>query len=242
LYRGINSFLKSYFTRTVAVSYGIAGELIKDNLRPSLKVEVVHLGIRPLYQADAKDLTYVGLKTNAPVIGTLSRLSTEKGLERFIRAAALVLKDVPAARFVICGQGPDERPLKALAKELLIDDRLEFKPFPGREDIKDLLQTYDIYVLSSLREGLPTSLLEAMSMGRPSVASDIDGVREVITNGVDGVLVDTADIQAFAGKIIDLCHDVPQAIDMGRRGLDKVRFSFSVEGEMQRLREIYDGK
>ena len=78
----------------------------------------------------------------------------------------MVLKEVPGARFVICGQGPQEQSLKALAKELLIDDRLEFRPFPGRADIKEVLQTYDIYALSSLREGLPTTLLEAMSMAQ----------------------------------------------------------------------------
>jgi len=239
LYRGGNFFLKSYFTRTIAVSNGIAKGLIKEGLRPRSRVEVVHLGISPLHQGASQELTYAGFMSRAPVIGTLSRLSVEKGLDRFIRAAALVLKEVPTARFVICGQGPQEHYLKALAKELLIDDRLEFRPFPGRTSIKDVLQTYDIYTLPSLREGLPTTLLEAMSMARPTVASDIDGVREAIEDGIDGILVDTADTQAFARKIIGLCHNVPQAIAMGQRGLEKVRSSFNVEREMRRLREIY---
>ena len=76
-------------------------------------------------------------------------------------------------------------------------------------------------------------------MGRPAIASDIEGVREVIDNGVDGILVDTADAKAFAREIIRLCSDVPRATGMGRRGLEKIRSSFNVESEMRRLRDIY---
>jgi len=86
---------------------------------------------------------------------------------------------------------------------------------------------------------LGLTLLEAMSMGRPAVASDIDGVRDVINNGDDGILVDTADTKAFAQEIIRLCSDVPRAVGMGHRGLEKVRSFFNIKGEMRRLREIY---
>ena len=76
-------------------------------------------------------------------------------------------------------------------------------------------------------------------MGRPSVASDIEGPREVINAGVDGILVDTADTQAFAAAIIALCHDKAMAIEMGHKGLEKVRTQFHVDREMRRLGEIY---
>jgi glycosyltransferase involved in cell wall biosynthesis len=239
LYRAINLFLKDRFVRSLAVSQGLARELIEGGFRPPSKVEVLLLGIRPLYEGDPKDLAYPGFNSNTPVIGTLSRLSVEKGLDRFIRAAAEVLKEVPSARFVICGHGPDEAGLKALARELSIDTHVAIMSLPFTSDIKDVLKTYDIYVLPSLREGLPTTLLEAMSMGRPAIASDIDGVREVIDNGVDGIIVDTADTKAFARAMISLCRDTFKAIDMGHRGLEKVRSSFHVDREMHRLREIY---
>jgi len=239
LYRVLNFFLKDRFVRSLTVSHGLARELIEGNFRPSSKVEVLHLGIKPLYEGDPDELKYPGFNSSTPVIGTLSRLSVEKGLDRFIKAAAEVLKKIPSARFVICGHGPDEERLKALARELSIDTRVEITSLPFTSDIKDVLKTYDIYVLPSLREGLPITLLEAMSMGRPAIASDIEGVREVIDNGVDGILVDTADAKAFAREIIRLCSDVPRATGMGRRGLEKIRSSFNVESEMRRLRDIY---
>jgi len=239
LYRVINFFLKDYFIRSLAVSRGLADELIRGGFRPARKVEVLHLGITPLDGGDPASLTYPGFSSGAPVVGTLSRLSVEKGIDRFIRAAPLVIGEVPAVRFVICGYGPDALRLRALAKELGVEDRVEFRSLPFTADIRDVFKTYDIYAFPSLREGLPITLLEAMSMGRPSIASDIEGVREVIDNGVDGVLVDTADPQAFAQAIIKLCRNIPGAVDMGRRGLQKVHTAFHVEREMARLREIY---
>jgi len=145
LYRAINFLLNRYFTRTIANSHGTAQELIKEGIRPSHKIEVLHLGIRPLHEGNPGDLKYSGLMTGAPVIGTLSRLSIEKGLDRFVKAAVIVLKEIPSARFVICGEGPQEQSLKALTKELRIDDRVEFRPFRSIADIKNVLQTYDIY-------------------------------------------------------------------------------------------------
>lgn len=232
LFRILNLLLKNYFRLSVTVSRGLAKELVEKGFRPAAKVEVVHLGIAP-----AESFIYRGFEGRALVIGTLSRLSIEKGLDRFIRAAVLVAREFPLARFVIYGDGDEKKRLESLAHDLGIEGRIDFRPWT--KDVRAALQGIDVYVMPSLREGLPISLLEAMSAGRPAVASDIEGIRDVIENGVDGILVDTADAEAFAKAIISVCRDPQKAAQMGRKGFEKVRACFTVEREMQRMREIY---
>ena len=236
LYWLINLFLNGYFYRTIVISQGLARELVTYGLRPKGKVEVLNSGIEIL-QATGTVPVLSGLERGVPVIGAVSRMSVEKGLDRFIQAAEIIVKNIPRSRFIICGDGPEKEKLMLLVKGLSLEGRFEFRPWT--QDVAGIMCSFDIYVLPSLREGIPTTLLEAMSMGRPSIASDIEGVREVIHNGVDGILVDTVDPQAFARAIIKLCRDIPGAVDMGRRGLQKVRTAFHVEREMARLREIY---
>lgn len=235
-YLAMNFFLKGYFTRTIAVSGGVAKELVVQGLRPRDKVEVLNLGIS--INADpGQDYALHGLDEGAPVIGAVSRLSSEKGLERFVQAAVIVAREIPRARFVICGEGSEKEGLMALARTLALEGRFEFLPWT--KDVPSVMRMLDVYVLPSVREGLGITLLEAMAAGRPSVASDIDGVREVVDNGVNGILVDTADIHVFAETIISLCRDKEKARRLGQKGLERVRAHFSIDREMAHLQEIY---
>ncbi len=232
LFTVLNYFLKGYFERSITISYGLAKELADKGLRPKDKIEVVHLGI-PVSESFPVRREFGQLF----VIGSLSRLSVEKGLDRFINAAEFVIREVPAARFVICGDGKENAELKRLTRAKGLEGRFDFKPWTN--DTFGILQSYDIYVMPSLREGLGISLLEAMAQGLPCVASDIEGIRDVIENGVDGFLVDTADGKAFARAIIDLCQHPDKALQIGEKAFEKVKSYFSVEREAARLREIY---
>ena len=117
LYRTLNFFLRDYFIKTIVVSNGLRKEFLENGYCPPEKVQLIHLGI-PVADGDGRDISYSGLAAGAPVIGTISRLSVEKGLDRFIQAIPHVLKSVPAAKFVICGDGVEKESLRSLAQRL----------------------------------------------------------------------------------------------------------------------------
>lgn len=237
LFRSLNSSLKDYFSLSITVSNELAQELKAGGLRPADKIEVVHPGISLPSGQRSREARRGSLAMAAPVFGAASRLSVEKGLDRFIEAAALVARELPSARFVICGDGIEKPALQELARKLRMDTQVEFRPWTG--NVAEALGTYDIFVMPSLREGLPITLLEAMAAGLPVVASDIGGIREVVTDGKEGLLVNTADKKAFSAALISLGRDPDRAVNMGGQGAARVRSCFTVEREMQRMGDIY---
>jgi glycosyltransferase involved in cell wall biosynthesis len=237
LYRALNRWVGDAFERSLAVSDGLARELVGCGFRPAERVEVLPVGVELGSDNGEPERGLAGLAAGAPVIGALSRLCAEKGLERFIRAAPSIVREVPAARFVICGQGDQEPALRRLVAAVGLVDRFDFRPWTDR--VRETLRELDIYVFPSLREGLPLTLLEAMSVGRACVASDIEGVRDAIESGVDGLLVDTADTAALADAIVSLCREPERAARLAGAGRRKVRARFGVDREIARLREIY---
>ncbi|MBF0504277.1 MAG: glycosyltransferase family 4 protein [Candidatus Omnitrophica bacterium] len=235
-FRTLNFFLKNYFTKTVAVSAGLKKELIKNGLRPPQKVQLIHLGIE-VTQKQGVSLSYPGLAAGMPVIGTLSRLSIEKGLDRFIETMPRILKTIPAARFVIYGDGEEKESLRASAQRLGMSEKIEFKPWA--RDVGQAMQELEVFVMPSQREGLPIALLEAMSVGRLCVASDIEGIQDVIYNGIDGILIDTTNIQSFADAVLSVCSNPVKAVAMGQAAAEKVRSSFNIEREIREIRGLY---
>lgn len=239
-YKLVNSLIKHWFTKTIVVSEGLKRELIQGNFRPSDRIEVIHIGIDiPAVSAERK-WAFGNLLQKRPLIGTIGRFSREKALGRFIKAMPLVLKGCSEAEFIIVGKGPEENKLKALAKELGLEKKLKFKPWT--EDVFSVMGSIDIFVITSIREGCPHILLEALSTGRPVVASNIEGILDIIEDGKDGLLVDTANHYVLAQRILYLCDNLREAISLGQNGLSKIREQFNIKAEMQRYEELYTGK
>jgi glycosyltransferase involved in cell wall biosynthesis len=168
------------------------------------------------------------------VVLTLARLDFQKGLEYLIEA----IPRVPGALFVIAGDGPDRSRLEAKARECGIGNRVVF--LGHRDDIPELLAACDIYVLPSLFEGLPVSVLEAMAAGKPVIATDIGGTNEAVVPGVTGMLVAAADAGALAREIDRLVHDPERRAAMGRAGQERVSDLFTVERMARRIMEAYE--
>ena len=133
---------------------------------------------------------------DAPLIGAVARLTHEKGIDRLIRAAPTVVAKCPEVRFVIVGDGPERPLLEAEAGRLGVDAHFHFAGH--RADVGELLPAFDLFVLPSLREGLPFAVLEAMSAGLPVVATRVGGVPEAVAEGVTGLLVPADDPDALA--------------------------------------------
>jgi glycosyltransferase involved in cell wall biosynthesis len=145
------------------------------------------------------------VSVNTPLVGTVSRAEPVKGLTHLIEAAAQVAAVRPDVRWLIVGGGSQMQQLQCLAKALGVVDRIFFEGV--REDIPDLLQAMDIFVLPSLSEGFPLAAMEAMASGRPVVCSRVGGLSWLVSHEESGLLVPPADPTALAESVLRLLED-----------------------------------
>lgn len=226
--------------RIVAVSHDVAAALRASGF-PAGSVVTVHNGVDAGAIRAARDSADVrrslGIGTDAFVVGTAGRLSPVKAQDRLLRAARAILRERPDARFLVVGEGPLEPDLRRLAATLGIAKACVF---PGaRADVHDLVAAMDVFTLTSLHEGIPMALLEAMALGRPVVATAVGGVPEIVTHGDDGLLVKAADDQALACACLALARDPGRARAMGARARATVIERFSHETAGRALLDTY---
>ncbi len=161
----------------------------------------------------------LGIPPDAPVVGTVTRLSPQKAPLDFVSAMSIVAQNIPDAWFVMVGDGPLRSQVEALAAELGIADRLILTGL--RRDVPELMAAFDIFALSSLWEGLPRVLPQAMATGLPIVATAIDGNAEAVADGANGLLVPPATPPALAQAVIELLRHPYLAKRMGQEGKNR---------------------
>lgn len=193
----------------VAVSEDLQ-RILEGKLSVTRPVRVIHNGIDDARFATASGTRVreeLGIAPDEIVIGTAVVLSKQKGITYLVEAAKEVTRRVPKARIVVAGDGPLRQELMAQAEAAGLGSRMLF---PGyRRDIPDLLASFDIYVLSSLWEGLPLALLEALRLGKPIVCTSVGGNPEVIEDGVHGYLVPPKDPAKLADRLVRVAEDAP---------------------------------
>lgn len=177
-----------------------------------------------------------GIPADAPLIGSVTRLSPQKAPLDFVRAAALVAQRYPNAYFMMVGDGPLRGEVEQLATELGIANRLVLTGL--RRDVPELLATFDLFALSSLWEGLPRVLLQAMATSLPVVATACDGSAEAIETGVNGFLVPPGEPTQLAERLCDLLEQPALAQQMGSAGYARVE-EFSVRGMVKAIAALY---
>jgi len=156
------------------------------------------------------------IPADAPVVGTVTRLSPQKAPLDFVRAVGIIAQSVPEAWFVMVGDGPLRPQVEALIAKLGLNNRLILTGL--RRDVPELMAAFDVFVLSSLWEGLPRVLPQAMATGLPIVATAIDGNTEAIVDGVNGLLVLPGQPAALAQAVIRFLRDSQMALRMGKAG------------------------
>jgi len=157
----------------------------------------------------------------------VAALVPHKGQRHFIEAAALVVREVPDARFVIAGEGELRPTLEHLVRHLHLEKHVILTGF--RPDVLSLHKAFDVFVMSSITEGLGTSLLDAMACGRPIVATTAGGMPEVVQDGKTGILVAPRNDRALADAIVKLLKDPALRERMGTAGLALANARFSAE-------------
>jgi glycosyltransferase involved in cell wall biosynthesis len=175
---------------------------------------------------------------DAQIVGVVARLEAEKGHRTLLEAWPLVLAAQPRAWLLIVGEGSERDSLEAEAASLGISDRVVFTG--RREDVPAVTAALDVSVLPSYREAQGLSVLEAMALGRPVVASRVGGIPEMIEDGVSGLLVPPNDREALASAIVRLLADHPFADMIAKRGHDLVHDRFCVELMVNSIEAIYD--
>jgi glycosyltransferase involved in cell wall biosynthesis len=222
--------------RYLPVSHDLARRLNQRLHIPIRKMQVIHNGIsaEAFRPANASDLAAAPHTTGGrPVVLTVARLDQQKGLNYLLEAAA----QVPEAQFVLAGEGPERAALEAQAARLGLQDRVRFLGY--RPDIPELLAGCDLFVLPSLYEGLPLSVLEAMAVGKPVIATAIGGTDEAVVPEQTGLLVPAADPAALARAIRQLLADPPLARRLALAGQARVAAQFSVDQMVQQVTQVY---
>lgn len=246
IYRAFDRFGEGRVDKFVAVAGHLERKLAQDRGIPPRKIARIYNGIEAdrysCTPADAvKARAELRVKRDVFLVGAFCRLSWEKGLDLLVEAARKLKEGgsgADAVKFLIAGEGELEESLKAQVKSSGLEDSILFTGFI--KDIRPALSAVDLIVLPSLREGFPMSVLEAMAMGKPVVASNIEGVDESILSGENGLLVPAGDSGALAGALSSLLKNRSLAVEMGRRGRKIAVEKFSLDKMVKAHEGLYD--
>ena len=226
--------------RYIAITEAVKAVMVRDGI-PEEKIAVVH-SCTDLKRFDgisrrAGLRAELGIPESARLIGNLGALVGHKGQKYLLDAAAIVTRKIPEAFFLVLGEGPLRRSLEVQARRLKIEDHLRMPGF--RADVPQCLAEFDIFCMSSVMEGLGTSVLEAMAMRLPVVATSAGGLSEVARDGRNALVAPPGDGNALAGAILRLLRDPALARDLAQAGRRTVEEEFNADRMVERTLEVY---
>jgi len=181
----------------------------------------------------------LGIDSEDFVIGNVARLETRKGHQFLLDAFKNVVEKQKDGyvKLLIIGEGNKRKYLENYVKELNLGDKVIFTGY--REDVEELIALMDIFVLTSLREGLPRVLVQAAAVGVPSVAFNVDGVPEIIRDNYNGFLVKAKDVEQLENRIMKYMSNKELVLLHGRNGREFIENKWSIEGMVDRIDKIY---
>jgi glycosyltransferase involved in cell wall biosynthesis len=224
----------------IAASEAIRQMLVADGV-PVEQTVTVHEGIDVQHVEAAAPVNVheaFWLPHEAPVVGNVAALVPHKGQRHLIEAAHLVVQELPDARFVILGEGELREQLERQVRDYHLEKHVLLPGF--RTDVIGCVKGFDLFVMSSVTEGLGTSLLDAMACARPIVATRAGGIPEIVVDGVNGLLVEPRDHHAMAAAIVRMLKDAALRRRMGDAGLVRVRERFTVERMLEGTAAVYE--
>jgi glycosyltransferase involved in cell wall biosynthesis len=228
----------------IAVSQSTADFVIKARQMPPDKVKVVYLGVpleefsRPRSAADvAAARAALGIAPGEFAAGTVTRLHDSKGNSYFIEAAQLVVRERPHAKFFLVGEGPLLGELQQQAQALGLGDRFVFAGFA--RDVAQVVSAFDLSVFPSLWEGTPLTVFEALAMGKPIVATDADGLVDVLTHEHDALIVPRRDAAALARGIVSMMDDEALRARLGATARQTGR-QYDIAAFVAKMERLYE--
>ena len=238
-----NSFSRWKYSQVdcfIASCAAIRDRLTRDGI-DARRVVVIHDGVdveRIARMAAANVHAQFYLPTHAPVVGNVAALVAQKGHEHLIEAASLVVREVPDVRFVIVGEGDRRAALERHIKDKHLERHVFLAGF--RTDVLELTKGFDIFVVSSIHEGMCVALVDAMAAGKPAVGTRVGGIPEVLVDGETGVLVEPRDHGAMAASLIRLLKDDAARKKFGAAARERARQHFTVERMVRETAGVYE--
>jgi len=230
----------SLVDRVVAVSEAVRRYMVEQARIPAEKILVIRNGVDPsrfrVRRGEFRQRE--GIPADRLLVTTVGRLHEQKGLGGLLEAARLVVSERPEVRFLVVGEGPQRRELLRLRDRFGLEEHVRFLGF--RPDVPQILADSDVFVLPSLWEGLAIALLEAMAAGLPVVVTDVEGVREVVTDGETGLVVPPADDGALVAALGRLLSDPGLRKRLALAGHEQVARHFGWEKVVSDTMALYD--
>lgn len=242
----IERFLAYFTDKLITVSDSIREEIVvKFKIAPRQKCDVIKLGFDLSEFLDNEHLRWnfrkkIGVDGNILLVGIVGRIVPIKNHRMFLD----VVKDItdrrgsPNVRFIIIGGGEMSNELIDYAKKIKVD---QFVKFTGwAEDTASVYADLDVVALTSLNEGTPVSLIEALASSKPVVATDVGGVKDIVKDGEDGFLAEKNNVKDFSDKLLNLLSDERQRARFGARGRELVREEYAGERLIKEIDELYE--
>jgi len=228
------------YTKSVAVSKAIEKKVQNEYKVPKRKTMTIHYGVdlsRFYPCADFELRKSLGFRREDIVFGTVARFTKQKGHRYLIKAAHSVIKRNKSAHFVLVGDGPLREEIEIMIKDLGIEKHFHLLGF--RTDVDRLLNSFDVFVLPSLYEGLPNAVLEAMAAGLPVIATAVDGTPEAVLQNETGLLVCPENSDVLAEAILKLCNNKKMMKKYGESGRIRAEEYFSWQREVGQFVSLY---
>jgi glycosyltransferase involved in cell wall biosynthesis len=241
LYYWLDRLSLQYYEKVICVSSDLHEACLRLGVAPN-RCALIENGIdveeyaRNRGVAEAK--RQLGLNAERFLIGAAGRLSPEKGFDLLVRAVDKLRREGTDASLVIIGEGDQRAALQALITQL--GEQEHIRLLGHRSNMRDWFQAMDVFVLSSLREGLPNVVLEAMALETPVVAARIAGIPRLIQNGENGILVNVSEVEGLAHSLKELANDGERRVALGRAGRSTVQSRFSFADRMRKVQTLYD--
>ncbi|MEM8959878.1 MAG: glycosyltransferase [Acidobacteriota bacterium] len=233
-------------TMTEAVSEAVKARMVDEGVDPAV-IEVIGNGVdaERFHPGDRADRNHAGARRalalpgddgESILVGAVGRLATTKRYDLLIDAVAEARQRGADLRLVLVGDGPEREALEAQAKQQL-GDRAHF--LGRRGDIPDILPALDVFALTSREEGSPNALLEAMACGCAVISTEVGGVPEIVTDGVDGLLVPSGDRDAIADALLRLTEDGELWTNLGLAARRRIEERFALTEILRRYENLY---
>ncbi len=232
--------LSDFTHKIITCSEAVRELSIRRSRIPPYKIGVLYNGVdvekfRPRDKEECREK--ISLPGGKKIIGSLGRIHPCKGYVYLLKAGKEILSLYPEVAFVIGGEGEEKKRLENQVKREKIEGNFYF---PGYvEDRVSFLNSLDMAIFPSLYEGLGMSILEAMSCGIPVVASQTGGIREIIEDGKNGILVPPGEVRKLTQVILWLLRNPYKAKKLGEEGRRRIKEKFRIEKTVERLQELY---
>ncbi|WP_349343073.1 glycosyltransferase [Marinobacter sp. MMG032] len=239
--RFINPIIARTSHKLVAISSATRDALVEYEYLPRDRITVIYNGIAPLEvseKARAALKEELGIKQDETVIGTVARLDAVKNQALMLKATRALLDRGIKVRLLLVGDGPEWENLENLAAELNLGESVIFTGFQSKP--ADYLGLMDLFLLPSFTEGTSMTLLEAMSLGIPTVATGAGGTPEIVDDGETGKLVESDDLPAFTRAIQELLQDPNALSKMSKQAKTHFTERFSAEHMVQQYERCYE--